>query len=77
MFKFQVGSDTIQLGILVIAGICMLGGFAAWCDSRYGKETEIKAVNDRLDSMQSEVHQIYGKLIPQSDRVVYASPHSH
>jgi len=46
----------INLGILIITGIMALGGFAAWCDARYAKESE-------MSQMQSEIHQIYGKLI--------------
>lgn len=54
-------SDWIQLGLLLVSGLCMLGGFAAWADSRYAKESE-------MNDMKTEVHLIYEKIIPEMER---------
>lgn len=61
MFKFSMGSDTIQFWLLVLTGIGMLSGFAGWADARYAKETEIR-------KLLWEVHALY-LTIPASQRM--------
>ena len=48
--------DKIQLGLLILAVFTLLGSGALALDNRYAKTAD-------LVQIQSEVHQIFGKLL--------------
>jgi hypothetical protein len=52
-------SPDIVIAICSILGI--IGAFAAWADTRYAHQ-------DTVQTMQSEIAQIYEKLIPEAER---------
>ncbi len=54
-------TDWVQLGILLVSGISMLGGFWAYCSSSF-------ASKESVEQLQIEVHALYLKLIPQEER---------
>lgn len=61
-------SDWIQLGILLISGIGMLGGFWAYCESRFASKESVENVTKISDELKAEVDALYLKLIPQAER---------
>lgn len=58
---FKRYSDLIQFGIFVLTGIALLSGFFGFCLSYFAKASDV-------NQMQVEIHQIYGKLIPEAER---------
>lgn len=62
----------VQFAIMIITGICALGAFFAFCDSRYAhSDVVIQQFSAQVDSqkeLRKEVHQLYLKLIPGAER---------
>ena len=54
----KISSDTI-IAVCMVLGV--MGGFAAWADTRYAHQ-------ETVAQMQAQVAQIYEKLIPQAER---------
>jgi hypothetical protein len=61
VFKFKLGSDDIQLGILIVSGLAMLSGTIAWAMTHF-------ASVDDVSELRTEVHALYLKLIPENER---------
>ena len=59
--KINKEVDLVQLGILTCMGLTMLGSLVAYCSMTY-------ATKDSVAVMQTQMSQIYEKIIPEAER---------
>jgi hypothetical protein len=64
-----MNSDTIQFGILVISGLCMVGGLWVYCEGHFAKADDLKVETEERRELKAEVDQLYMKMIPQKEQV--------
>lgn len=60
--------DWIQLGILLISGMAMLGGFWGYCEAHFATKDSLSAEVEERKEMKSEVDALYLKMIPEPER---------
>lgn len=61
-------SDWIQLGILLVAGIAMLGGFWGYCESKFASKEALNVEIEERKEMKGEVDALYLRMIPAPER---------
>jgi hypothetical protein len=66
-------NDWVQLGILLVSGVAMLGGFWAYCESKFASKEALNIEVEERKEMKGEVDALYLKLIPapQRERLQY------
>lgn len=65
---FAQYSEAIQLGILGVSVLSVLGSIALWFDARYTHAEAFKYEVNAREELAEEVHAIYNKIIPESER---------
>jgi hypothetical protein len=66
---FKMRSDTIQFLIMVIAGMCMVGGFWGYCEGHFAKADDLKYEVSERRELKGEVDQLYMRMIPANEQV--------
>lgn len=66
MMVAKKGIDWIQLGILLVSGVAMLGGFWAYCESKFASKDALQTEIEERKEMKGEVDALYLKMIPQA-----------
>lgn len=70
----NVKLDLVQMGILLISGISMIGGYWAYCEGHFAtKEAVATEISERRE-LKAEVDAIYLRSVPEKDRIMIRHP---
>lgn len=61
--------DPASLGLMIISGIGLLGGFWGYCENHFAKASDLNSEVEERRELKTEVDQLYLRGIPKAEQV--------